>query len=230
MSIDLEKLIKIIPDILLYFVPGIIFFTVYNFIVNKNGNSEKKETKFFSVENIIGSFIITVMASKILSWTKIENIKVEVTDVYYFHTHWVYIFAFSAILGIVFGLLRNSQWVEEKIVGDILKRTYNTSIWDSVRDKNKGCWVTAFFNNGETVYGIYYRYYNENDTDWIVVTQYIRKNSKGKIIDNYLDDNLRAMVIPVRELDKVEIIYTAESRKIHKKINNIPRERRDRTV
>ena len=216
MEIDLKEVVTLIPTIMIYFVPGIIYLTTYRFIVTDD--SKVSENNYFSFGAIVVSFIIYSIVAFFITVLNIPCIEIEINKDLSFSSNYLLIYIASFSLAVILGKLARVQWFEEKILGNWLKRTQN-DLWFSLADRELGCYITIFLNDkDEIIRGIYYKYYNENGNTWVVVSQFIKFGFDGIIKEDHSDCNTRMAVICMSDIKKVYIDYNEKSVKIHEKV------------
>ncbi len=129
------------------------------------------------------------------------------------------------LLAIGSGLIRNCSWIEKNILAKFLHRTYNDNVWESLKDIEKGNYVTLFKKNEESVYGMIHRIFVEEKETFFVLSQYVIYDDDNDIKEDFSQTNRKLIVVPLSELNSVEIIYDKNSTKIEKLASFVPREK-----
>ena len=224
MQIDLDKLISMLPSIMIYIVPGVIYLATYRFVVNSS--KKVNEKNLFSFSLVIISFILSSSIIFLLNLIGIRDTNIITGEHFNFSTYYFLILFFSFGLGLLLAFIRKCSWIEEQILRKYLNRTFDENMWFSLADKNLGCWINVFMNEKnstqrQSIYGIYYKSFSDSNGTWLVISQYIKYDIDNNIVENYSQNNERMMVVSLKDVNTVEIIYQSNSKKIHEK-GNVP--------
>lgn len=207
-NVDLDYLLKQLPEVLSWIVPGLLFvFTYRRFKYEERCN----ESDSISLIKAIGiSFFVRYAVIIVLSW--IPGNWLFGLD----GSVWVAICSclVGVVLGGLFGWVSNLT-ITKEASEKYLHLTINSNPLFDLADKENGCYARIYLNQikDEYVFGIYSNCYNRGSEDWLVVMNAIR--IKG-ILDEKLekeykereDKETSKLLINMRDVMMLEYVYT----------------------
>ena len=125
---SIEELIKIIPEIIIYFVPGYVFLGIFCFLTSK----KIKEIENLFVRSVVISYLFVVIANLICAVARIDLI---------------YSIYFSLLLSIVLSFLCVKVYFSnayKKVFCKIANTSGHSSIWEDLIDRTKGANIRGF--------------------------------------------------------------------------------------
>ena len=217
----MEFAINNIGELIRYFAPGLVFLYIFHYITNKDDKLQLDGNNFVVIVLIsyvtinIFKAILTIFSKKIYS---IESDALSLMD--------LCLIVMIVVIAIVCGLIRNNQKFEKNVVEQFLHRTYNGSVWDSMKDLKYGCTVTLFKKNGEYIYGFLSKYFEEKNEMFFVLSQYIKYDKNGNKKEDRENLKTHYLVVPLSELSEVEYVYDVQSDKIEELETLSPRDQK----
>ena len=151
----ITDLIKNIPELLNYFVPGYIFISIYNFMLLKKANVQ--ESNFIILKSIAISYILKTLYDKIITQWEIEVLYVEIDPL----LNVTILLFISLILGYLLGLIGYSPVANKFLLRFGIHRTVKENIWANVL--KKGHYIRVFKKDYSKSYCGQCTFY-ENDT------------------------------------------------------------------
>ncbi|KEI87558.1 hypothetical protein FDB81_13485 [Clostridium sporogenes] len=196
---NLNELIKSIPLIIGFMVPGYIFLEIKNFYTK---NKREKDDNII-LKSLIISFVINSITNIFLS----ENN-------YFFPI-------ISIILAIVVSILYvkfiYSSHMEKTTHKFKLYKTFRKDVFDDVVDLELGIWMYIYLNDENIIYSgklIYYENITEDNHRYIQLSNYSCYSYDGEEICNYVDDNCRTVLLNIKDVKRMELVYDDNSTKI----------------
>lgn len=206
-------------ELIRYFAPGLIFLYIFRYVTNKDDKLQMDGNNFVVI--VLISYIAINIFVALISMCGVTTYSIDSESL----SLWdAILIGVICILAIVSGLIRNCLWIEKNILAKFLHRTYNDNVWESLKDVEKGNYVTLFKKNEEVIYGMLHRIFVEEKETFFVLSQYVIYDNNGEKED-FSESNLKLIVIPLSELNSAEIIYDRNSRKIEKLAHFIPKEK-----
>lgn len=186
--IKAEEIIKIIPDLLIYFVPGFIFITIRNYKLS----IDCEKDKYITLKSLVISYMI------------IKFINIFCSSNSYYFTFIVLMFS---ILG---SILYVKLELEKKLL-ELLKvqKQPNKDYISNIINIKEGPWIYAYIEKERVVYVGKLDYYHplESGKDVIIVLyNYIIYSYEDEEIKNYLNDNTRCAMLNTRDITRIEIV------------------------
>lgn len=183
--IDMNDLIKNIPNILQYFIPGFIFFNIRSLHLSK----QIKNDKFVILNSIVISFIL-VEVLKLIPCLKNNN--------YFIIIAIVVILIFSKVY-VYFGL-------ENKIVNIFIKgKVINENLFSILVEREKGAWLRIYTKDVVYVGKIFYTedaYVDGNR--YIILSSYQTFNYEFEILEDNSEDSYSKVMLNMMDIDIVE--------------------------
>ena len=200
-----------LPSIMLYFVEGYIFITIYKFITAKD---KEVDTQHILLKSVVASFVLRSAFDFVLT---LFSIKMPV-DNFYILTLCV----LSALVGYIFAKLVSSQWFSSVLFSIGIQRTPNKRIWDDVIKDKQNCWVCLQSRRKDNVkYLGMCRYIEEYEREPIIALSYYQiVDNEGNVVADYSDtDNV--LMINTKDFERADIFYDEQFGTVAN-IKNIP--------
>jgi len=197
------EIIREIPALIQYVVPGFIFLRVLYFL------NAKKES-----DHSISLYIIKMV---VVSYIIISIIRVVDAIVLPSCNLWVWteviIASFIAIpLAYVSYKFLNSKKLSS-FLGIATRKSANDNLWKDVIDYDKGTIFKMFMKNKTIVYiGKLATHEERGENSWFLLTEYICVyTDKDETFDSSELSKPSRVMIPLREVERVEILYDSET-------------------
>lgn len=197
--IFIEKLIELIPNILLVLVLGYIYLKIYNFI------SYSKNIK--SYEYV---FIKSVVCGTILEYTI-----GFFTNMLYKPWNYILIIFVTVFLAFISAKLINSNLFRQIFKKLGITRTFNRNIWQDLMDKEHSLWADVRSKKlqrhyfGQIVLVEEFERYPR-----IVLSRYTIYDKHNNIIEDYDKDPTQRIVIETTLYDDIRLVYNENSKNI----------------
>ena len=197
--IFIEKLIVLIPNILLVLVLGYIYLKIYNFI------SYSKNIK--SYEYV---FIKSVVCGTILEYTI-----GFFTNMLYKPWNYILIIFVTVFLAFISAKLINSNLFRQIFKKLGITRTFNRNIWQDLMDKEHSLWADVRSKKlqrhyfGQIVLVEEFERYPR-----IVLSRYTIYDKHNNIIEDYDKDPTQRIVIETTLYDDIRLVYNENSKNI----------------
>ena len=194
----ITDLIKNIPKLLNYFVPGYIFISIYNFMLLKKANVQ--ESNFIILKSIAISYILKTLYDKIITQWEIEVLYVEIDPL----LNVTILLFISLILGYLLGLIGYSPVANKFLLRFGIHRTVKENIWANVI--KKGHYIRVFKKDYSKSYCGQCTFY-ENDTrePIIVLSRYVIYNDNADVICDYSNDDTASIVLNLKDFERVDV-------------------------
>lgn len=194
----ITDLIKNIPELLNYFVPGYIFISIYNFMLLKKANVQ--ESNFIILKSIAISYILKTLYDKIITQWEIEVLYVEIDPL----LNVTILLFISLILGYLLGLIGYSPVANKFLLRFGIHRTVKENIWANVI--KKGHYIRVFKKDYSKSYCGQCTFY-ENDTrePIIVLSRYVIYNDNADVICDYSNDDTASIVLNLKDFERVDV-------------------------
>lgn len=204
--LKIKEIISLIPLLIIYIVPGYVFISIKDFIINK----KKSEDKNFILKCIVISYIIINLEMLILDCFKIS---IDISS----SKSVVFTFCFSILVGYLYSILIQSELSDEFIKKIKINRSLKTDIARDIVDFELGMWVRVFLNSEQIIYvGKLRKFERVSDTSYdIVLSNFIQYGYLGEkaFVDNQ-NNNKEWVFINVKDNYRIELVYDPRSRKI----------------
>lgn len=200
MFLNFEQLIDLLPQIIIYFLPGYVFIYFKNYLFSNDINDDDN----IIIKSIISSYIIINI---FLFITNISRIKVNsVKDIVGNDFMILVIICFAFLLGyLYFIIVKSERW--HTIIQNIgINKTTYSTIWEDIIDSNIGPHVRIYLDD----YNIFYQGKiniiedNGKDNYFISLSNFI-KYKNGKMIESYEYDDNKIVVINTNKITRYEI-------------------------
>ena len=236
---SVEELIKAIPQIMLYIVPGFIVVKI-----TETYTPRKKVSQYETILwSIFYSFVVLLLYAfgawafrKMYSWICNKGCTITVSQ----EVRYLIYFLLSGLLGYVVTKLYNSK------IGELLTKKVNPNIqpgedvWFAALRSSKVAWVTVYLKNGLIYTGALTKYTsNPDDTDRLILLTNFRRmvrtkypehetqkenricdwvakkesNSFCEVIDDYIGNNEAKVLLKYEDIVSIEFVKKSNSSK-----------------
>lgn len=201
----IKDIIAVLPLLIIYILPGYIFISVINFIVNK----KYKEDKNIILKSLVISYIIINIETFLLG---LQGILFDISS------------AKSII--ITFGVSILSAYLCAQIIDNesgniILKklkiaRSFKSDVIADITDFELGMWIKVFISSEKLIYvGKIRRFEQVVDLSYIIVlSNFILYKYSGDEVENYSSDNTKWVFLSLKDNYRIELVFNPTSKKI----------------
>lgn len=191
MTVELEKLIAMAPDILKFIIPGYICVRVF---------AKLACVKISSVEQWILSVVISFCTI-----TLVETVIAALNRVF---TIWELVF-WCLILDVLFGvlgaLLWRSPWLEKVMTQKLGATLFDGALHNAI-DWNEASVVRVDLKSDSSYYVGYVSMVDETSDGWITISAPVQYDSKDNIIASHKGDYKIIMAIPLSDAKRIQIM------------------------
>lgn len=191
----IKELAEILPQIIIYIVTGYVFLKTFHFVALKQNEMD--------VEHILTTSLVIGYVFWSIAYIIPFSISYEIDA--------IGIVLSALVLGYIFGRIIRSKQVIKLL--DLLKirDTGNKYFWDDLMDDTYAMKAKISYEN--MIYeGMLHNYESYSNDPHIVLGAYVIKNSEGKAVKNYSEDNSRIIILNISNAISVEVIYDKESK------------------
>ena len=190
------------------FFPGFIFIQIYNWLIAKK-HMKLSVIIFWSIF-ISEMIIITYQAGYSIVSITLE-LEEQVKIFIYLVTGAIFPFVVRWVLG---------TSCFSKLIAAVSNKSINDSIWDDVIEYDKSTILKVYVKGADILYVGRFAGREEKGLDsWVVITEYIRANKEnGLQYYPEAQDEKSMVVVNMRDIERIEIIYSSDS-KVWKKFN-----------
>lgn len=199
--LDINTIINILPEIIIYVVPGFLFLSVHNFICAK----QKEETNNLLIKSIVISYIfINIMKFiELVFKYKFED------DLFSLIT-----ILLSILSSYYISRLYNSNVFDKILALLIINKSVHDDIWNDIIDVKHGMYMEVYLPNEKvSYYGQFRNSESKKDNKYIVISNYELKDYNGNIICDFEHDYSKCVMINTKDISRFEICYNIESYK-----------------
>ncbi|WP_419724498.1 hypothetical protein [Terrisporobacter petrolearius] len=183
--IDMNDVIKNIPNILQYFIPGFIFFNIRSLHLSK----QIKNDKFVVLNSIVISFML-VEVLKLIPFLKNNNYFIVI------------------VIGVILVFSKGYVYfkLEDKIVSRFTKgKVTNENLFSILVEREKGAWLRVYTKDVVYVGKIFYTEDTYIDGNrYIILSSYQTLNYEFEILEDNSDDSYSKVMLNMRDIDMVE--------------------------
>lgn len=181
-------IINIIPDILIYFVPGFIFISVRNYHLS----FESSKDKYIALKSIVFSYIFINLVGIIYS----KNNR--------FFTILV------LMLSVIVSILYITFDVEEELLKRLkLHKSTNNDFMHNIINIKEGAWLYMYLSEENVIYcGKLICYHDiDNGKERIyVLSNYVLCSYEGKQLQNFSENDNRNVMLNSKNITRIEIV------------------------
>lgn len=211
MTIDIEKLLAILPQVVMLLLPGWAFIWTYRFVSRR-----PYKRLSFSIEIVVLSYVFSLIIPPPLAFVdRLLGTSLKTSS--------VALLCVVLILGVTFGYFRGLPKTE-KIIGNILGVRLEESIWEGITDIERGCYVQVFLDGEKITYrGAFRRFFTDGNDTWIELQSYTAwslsaesrtAENKDGLLYSYKDHPENMVAIKSKNINRIEILYSKSSNKI----------------
>lgn len=192
----IKDLYEILPQVILYIVTGYAFLIPFHFVALKQFSKDIEHILLLSI--VVGyvycniAYLIPISFSDI-----IDNVLIVIS---------------ALILGNVFARIWRNKSISLRVFEWLkIRDTGNLYVWDDIMDDDYPMKAIIYYNN--TVYeGLIHLYESYSKEPQIVLGSYVIKNKKGRIVQDFTNDDTRITILNISNAISVDIIYNKESK------------------
>jgi hypothetical protein len=204
--IDIEYLIKELPNLILYIASGFVFIKIFNF-VSISKTSENFEHML--LKSLITGFILKNIVS-IIPFRFTESINI---------LGYLFICSISAYF---IAMFYNSDEFKVLLKKINIRRTTNEFIWDDIIDKKNSIWVRAISNDLDLdYYGVCVLVEDYQRYPQVVLSNYIKRTLDGVEIEDCYNKPEKRVIIDTSKFNYIELIYNKDSENIKEIVKNM---------
>lgn len=190
MTINLNEILPVFPELLSYLVPGYMFWYFYEF-ATKTIQSVENPLKILAWKNVAVSFILQVILRIVISASPDQYIN--------FARYLVFGMLAGALCGLVMGSHRVEQFIREYF------SIQNTdTVWEAIVDPDNGNFTTVRVD-GKVYSGTMAGNYHHNGEHWIVLEDY---TVDGVQPDNY---QVKQIALNINDVKWIETEFESDS-------------------
>ncbi len=194
---QIQKLIELLPTLIMYFVPGYLILWINSFMLSQ----KLEKDKHLLLKSIVVSYIILT----------IEN---------YFFGRVITIP--TIIFALIFGLLL-SRVILSKCFSKVLSwmginKSFYSNFWNDVIDMENGLWVIVYLPNEQLIYKGQLRRFEEKDNTehtFLILSNYTLLNYSGEEIISYAENKQYRVIINTKDISRIELFYHQDSKMIN---------------
>ncbi len=195
---DILKIIENISTVILYIAPGMIFFSIFEFITNK----KCKDNTYFIWSIVLSFGIVSIM-----------KLICHATDTIIITGFTIIV---SIILPILVGYLVIHSAFQRFLVWSGINKTIHHSIWDDIIDDYDVFLKIYIPVDKVYYYGLYKGHENKFENVYIILTDYEIRDYSSTLLRDYSSDRTRWVTINSKDISRVEIVYSEKSNKSQK--------------
>lgn len=197
---DIVELIDNISKILIYFLPGRIFLSVFSYFL------KKQVADSYYVVSISISYLFVSIYRMIFN-TNGGNEEAGI------------VLLSSIVLAMLLGTFCKSKKFE-KLHVFVTNRSIHRSVLDDIIDPKYNTYVKLYISSDEVIYyGLYKGHEDHEGDNYILITDYDVKDYNGNKKVDYTDDRSCWATINTKDISRIEVFYNAKSEKAIKIIN-----------
>lgn len=184
------KIIEVLPELIIYIVPGYIVIWMKSFILSH----KQKETNDIFIKSIVLSYLLTLIS----------------------HNKLVLIIL-SIIIGYCLGRFLSSDKCSIILKGLGVNKTFHACIWEDISDLEYGMWINIYLPNELIIYQGKLRKYEEKEVGqdrFIVLSNYITFDYDSIELENCRNKDNRMVMVNTKNISRIELYYHQDSNKI----------------
>ena len=205
----MEYILKELPSLVLYFTSGYVFIKIYGCI---RSVVKQKDWEHLFLRCVVFGYIYKNILCVIPYRSSKEYINV------------IGLIVFSAFIGIIAGVILNSNLFDKLLCKMNFRRTASEYFWDDLDDKKKTVWIHASnYQLNIEYFGILVLIEDHPRYPLIVLSNYLKRyNSSGETIEDCYLDCSKRVLIDTEKYDIIEFVYENDSpviREMQEKFN-----------
>lgn len=189
--LKIQEVVKIIPSILEYFVPGFIFIIIRNYCYSKNNDKDK----YIILKSIVISFIIMQISQVVVSVLTLNHVWVSYVSIF-----------ISIIITVLYMRFKLEEKIIEKILGE--SKTPNEDYFDNIIAKKEGAWLRAYVNEEVIYMGkiIYYEGKDAGEDRKIALSNFKSYSYKeSEEWDDFSEEDKSIVLLSIKSISRIEI-------------------------
>lgn len=211
---DVKNIIALIPDILVYIVPGALFLYIFYFICSKE--NDKETESHFLFKSIILSFVLTnfvKLCGKPIIWILSLQIKKQFVVPSFLKVSSIILF--SIVSSYLFSIFYKTKFLTDILKKFGVTRSVHKNCWNEVADSELGMWVRVYIPSEKVVYCGKLRKYEEKDDNYLFfLSNYNSYTYDNKDIDDFGDADEKWVALNIKDTSRIELFYSKQSSKI----------------
>ncbi len=204
---SINDLIKSLPTLIIYIVPGFITIWIKSFILSE----KPKETSDIFLKSIVISYLLILFEKFVLKLFG-YNIDIDMNGL-----HKVILIIISIFVGYIWSMLLQSDNCSNILKKVGVYRTFRANIWDDLVDLQYGLWVRIYLPSESVIYEGKLRKYEEKENlenYLLVLSNFIMYDYEAKEIINNTTVNNEWIALSTKDISRIELLYNANSKKI----------------
>lgn len=202
----IKDVISVLPLLIIYVLPGYVFISIVNFIVNK----KDKEDKNLILKSLIISYIVVNIEKLLFEFIGIQFDISSAGSI-------IFSFVFTIVIAYIYSMIADKE--SSNIILKKLKiaRSFKSDIIADITDFELGMWIKVFVSSEKVIYvGKLRRFEQTTDTSYtIVLSNFILyKYSGGDALVNYYDDDTEWVMLSLKDNYRIELVFNPASKKI----------------
>lgn len=204
---NINELINLVPKILIYIVPGYLYYKIFNYILSWKDKTIKNNI----FEYVVVSYILCAVVKSILG-IFYNEVNMNLPQII------VSLLILSASLGYLIGVFIKSDKFTKIRRFFKINRTINNNIFDDIIDKDAGTWARVYLKDDKLVYYgsvILFEKKDKYEDGCIVLNDYeVYKYGESKILEEVLpqeSEKNSLATIKLSEINRIETIYPENS-------------------
>lgn len=212
---EIEELIKILPDILIYVVPGAIFLYIHYFICSNEDSKENE--KHFIFKSIILSFII-VNFLKLLGKPTISFIE-QITGLQVNKTIVSFKIALILIASIILSYLLSQLYLSaffQKLLNFLgINKSIHSKWLNDIVDLELGTGLRVYLPSERIIYCGKLRKYEEKDENYMIfLSNFSSHTYDSEEKADFTESNESWVALNTKDISRFELFYYPNSQKI----------------
>lgn len=204
-SFSLE-IIKELPKLISYFVPGALFIVISQFICSKKNTTYE----YFIFKSLIISYLMILISNGVFTVLNLESVEFLDADIF----TKIFPIIISIISSYLLSIFYMSLQYESFLKFLKINRTIHDSFWTDVLDCKHGTYITVYLKEEKLkITGIVKRHEEKEDNNYLSLAKYEIYDCEGKIIKECTTDD-RRILVNTRDIFMCELIYNPESKKM----------------
>ena len=179
---------------IIYIVTGYAFINTFHFVALKQNTAD--------VQNLLTSSLVVGFCFCEIAYRIPLSISYEIDN--------IFIILSAVVCAYVLGRFLRTRYVTKILDFLKIRDTGNFYFWDDLMDNDYPMKVSISFKNREYE-GLLHNYESYSNEPHIVLAAYLVKDNKGKILEDYSEDNTRIIILKTSDAENVEIIYYEDS-------------------
>lgn len=204
--LKIKDIITVLPLLIIYILPGYIFISIKEFILNNKPMNDHN----IMLKSVVISYVIINLEKLMLLHFLRMDMDISSSESI------IITFIVSIILGYFYSMLIYCPLATKLLNSLKITRSLKTDVLTEIMDFEKGMWVRIFLNAEQIIYvGKIRKFEQISDTIcYIVVSNFITYNYKNKKLVDNENNNTEWVAICVKDNYRIELVYDATSKKI----------------